>query len=126
MPHTPTTMKPRSLRHRLEKAAKVLIFIQKHTPDVNCTLDVDKGAHGQIIIDFAEAGVSQSKLVALGKELESKGYNFTKRSCPWLGQTTYLGRADDKPNVAITLPMTKDRLAINEDSPEVAYSFANA
>jgi hypothetical protein len=119
-------MKPRILRHCLEKAAKVLVFVQKHTPDVDCTLDEDKGASGQVILNFEGISVHQGKMIDLGKDLESKGYRFTKRKNPWLGQTTYQGRADDKPNIVITVPMTKDRLAINEESPEVSYSFAKA
>ncbi len=119
-------MKPRSLRHRLEKAAKLLVIIQKHTPDVDCRLDEDKGTDGHLVADFTDSGMSRSKMVALGKELESKGYRFTEKKSPWLGQTTYQGKADEKPTVVLTQPITKDRLAINEDSPEHPYTFANA
>lgn len=118
-------MKPRSLRHHLEKAAKILVLIQKHTPDVNCTLDEDKGTHGCVIVDIDGTGTSRSDMINLGKELEHKGYRFTKRKSPWLGKTTYQGKADDKPNVLLTHPMAKDRLAINEETPEQSYSFAN-
>jgi hypothetical protein len=119
-------MKPRSLRHCLEKAAKVLVFIQKHTPNVNCTLDEDRGKDGCIIVDIDGTDTSRSEMINLGKDLESNSYRFTKRKSPWLGKITYLGKADDKPNVVLTHPMAKDRLAINEDTPEQSYSFANA
>ena len=119
-------MKPRSLRHSLEKAAKILVIIQKHTPDVECTHDELKGDSGYLMLDFAGSGMSRNKMVALGKDLESKGYRFTEKKSPWLGQITYLGRADDKPTVVMTLPIVKDRVGINEDLPEAAYSFAKA
>ncbi|KRP37172.1 MAG: hypothetical protein ABS34_04035 [Opitutaceae bacterium BACL24 MAG-120322-bin51] len=114
-------MKPRSLRHRLEKAAKALVLIHKWTPNADCILDEDKGEHGHLILKFDDG--DNSKMNALGKDLESKGYRFRVKNSPWLGQVTYIGKADDKPAIVITLPMTKDRLAINEDSPEQPYSF---
>ena len=114
-------MKPRSLRHRIEKSAKALVVIQKHTPNVDCTLDEDKGEHGHLILKFDDG--DSSKMNALGKDLESKGYCFKVRRSPWLGQITYLGKADEKPSIVMTRPSTKDRLAINEDSPEQPYSF---
>jgi hypothetical protein len=119
-------MKARSLRHRLEKASKLLVVIQKHTPDVDCRLDEDKGENGYTIVDFTASGISRSKIIELGKDLESKGYKFTEKKSPWLGQTTYTGRLDDKGTIVLTLPLTKDRLGINEDAPERAYSFADA
>lgn len=119
-------MKARSLRHRLEKASKLLVIIQKHIPDVDCRLDEDKGDNGHVIADFNGSGVSRSKMVALGKELEGKGYRFLEKKSPWLGQITYQGKAEDKATIIITLPITKDRLGINEDAPERPYSFANA
>ncbi len=118
-------MKPRSLRHRLEKSAKALVIIQKHTPEVDCTLDENKGEYGHLILNFESSDISQSKIVALGKDLENKGYRFKEKKSPWLGQTTYLGKADEKPSIVITLPIMKDRLAINEDSPEQPYSFSS-
>lgn len=114
-------MKPRSLRHRLEKAAKALVLIHKHTPNVDCLLDEDKGEHGHLILKYDDG--DSSKMVALGKDLESKGYRFKVKKSPWLGQVTYLGKAEDKPSVVITRPISKDRIAINEDSPELPYSF---
>jgi len=114
-------MKPRSLRHRLEKAAKALVIIQKHTPNVDCTVDEDKGEHGHLVLKYDEG--DPKKMAALGKDLESKGYSFKVKKSPWLGQITYLGKAEDKPSIVLTRPITKDRLAINEDSPEVPSSF---
>ena len=114
-------MKPRSLRHRLEKAAKALVLVQKHTPNVHSLLDEDKGEHGHLILKYDDGDAS--KMTALGKDLESKDYQFRVKKSPWLGQVTYLGKADDKTSIIITRPITKDRLAINEDSPEQPYSF---
>ena len=119
-------MKPRSLRHRLEKSAKALVIIQKHAPDVDCILDENKGELGHLILNFADSGISQSKIIALGKDLEHKGYHFKEKKSPWLGQTTYLGKANEKPSIVITLPIVKDRIAINEGAAEQPYSFSKA
>ncbi|MFT5623081.1 MAG: hypothetical protein ACI9FZ_001009 [Bacteroidia bacterium] len=114
-------MKPRSLRHCIEKAAKALVLIHKWSPNVDCLLDEDKGEHGHLILKFVDG--ESSKMAALGKDLENKGYRFRVKKSPWLGQVTYLGKADDKTAIVMTLPITKDRIAINEDSPEQPYSF---
>ena len=119
-------MKPRSLRHRLEKASKLLVIVQKHTPDVNCVVDEDKGENGHLILDFAGTGMSRGKMVALGKDLEGRGFVFMEKKSPWLGQITYTGRAGEKPTVVLTLPIHKDRLAINEEAPEKPYKFSQA
>lgn len=119
-------MKARSLRHRLEKAAKLLVIIQKHIPDVDCRLDEDKGEHGHLIIDFTGSNTGRTAIIALGNDLEGKGYRFMEKKSPWLGQTTYTGKSDDKSTVVLTLPLSKDRLEINEDSPARSYSFKNA
>lgn len=118
-------MKARSLRHRLEKAAKLLVIIQKHTPDVDCRLDEDKGEHGHLIVDFQGTNTNPNKVTALGKDLEVKGYRFTEKKSAWLGQINYQGKSDDKITVVLTLPITKDRMNINQDTPERAYSFAD-
>ncbi len=73
-------MKPRSLRHRLEKAAKALVLIHKWTPNVNCLLDQDKGEHGHLILKFDDG--DSSKMAALGKDLENKGYRFRVKNSP--------------------------------------------
>lgn len=118
-------MKPRSLRHRLEKASKLLVIVQKHTPEVNCVVDEDKGQNGHLILDFAGTGMSRGKMVALGKDLEGRGYRFSEKTSAWLGQITYTGKADDKPTIVLTLPIHKDRLAINEAAPEKPFSFSD-
>jgi hypothetical protein len=115
-------MKPRSLRHRLEKAAKALVLVHKYTPNVDCILDEDKGECGHLILKFDDGGDS-SKMTKLGKELESKGYKFKVKKSPWLGQVTYFGKAEDRSSIVMMRPITKDRLAINENSPEQPYSF---
>lgn len=118
-------MQPRSLRHRLEKASKLLVIVQKHAPEVSCVIDEEKGREGHLILDFAGTGMSRSKMNNLGKDLESRGYSFTEKKSPWLGQTTYTGRANEKPTVVLSVPINKDRLAINEETPERAYRFAD-
>jgi hypothetical protein len=114
-------MNPRSLRHRFEKAAKILVLIQKHTPKVDCMLDTDKGENGHLILQFDDG--DSNKMAALGKELENKGYRFKVKKSPWLGQLTFLGKAKDKPSIILTRPISKDRLAINEGASEQPYSF---
>jgi len=118
-------MNPRSLRHRLEKISKLLVSVQKHTPEVRCMIHEEKGECGHMVIDFAGSGMSRSKMNALGKDLEGKGYKFTEKKSPWLGQITYTGRDSEKPTVLFTLPIVKDRLAITEEAIEKAYSFAS-
>jgi hypothetical protein len=119
-------MNPRNLRHRLEKAAKLLVIVQKHTPGVNCVIDEEKGSHGHLILDFVDTGESRAKMNALGKDLESRDYKFTEKKSPWLGQTTFTGRADDKTTIVLTVPMNIDRLAINDQAPEKAVSFSES
>lgn len=119
-------MKARHLRHRLEKAAKLLVIIQKHVPEADCRVDEDKGESGHLVVDFTGSGIDPRCMVELGKDLESKGYHFTQKRSPWLGQTAYQGVAAEKTTVVLTQPITKDRIGINEDSPETAYSFKNA
>lgn len=119
-------MKPRNLRHRLERSAKALVTIQKHTPDVDCIFDENKGEFGHLIVNFDGRSISQIKIIALGKDLEHKGYRFKAKKCPWLGQITYLGKADEKPSIVLNLPIVKDRLAINEAATEQPYSFSQA
>jgi len=77
-------------------------------------------------VDFQGSGTNRSKIVSLGKDLENKGYKFTEKKSPWLGQTTYLGKEDDKSSIVLTLPIAKNRMNINEDEPERAYSFTEA
>ena len=119
-------MKPRKLRHRLEKVAKLLVIVQKHTPEVGCVIDEGKGDGGHLILDFAGSGMSRSKMNALGKDLEGKGYKFAEKKSPWLGQTTYTGRANEKPTIVLTVPVNIDRLAINDQAPEQPYRFGDA
>lgn len=118
-------MKARQLRHRLEKAAKLLVSVQKHTPEVHCNFDADKGSEGHLVLDFAQSGTSRSKMIALAKELESRDYKFTEKKSPWLGQITYTGRSEEKPTILFTLPIKQDRVAINEPAIEKEYLFKN-
>lgn len=114
-------MNPRNLRHRLEKAAKLLVLVQKQIPEVNCLFDADKGENGHLILDFTAS--EATLLQGLGKDLEGRGYRFTRKRKPWLGQITYTGRSEGKPATVLTIPIHKDRLSIDEENPEEAHSF---
>ncbi len=116
-------MNPRSLRHRLEKAAKLLVTVQKHCPEAHCVIDEDKGENGHLVVESANTGDNLSKIRALGQDLEGKGYRFIEKRNPWLGQITYTGRSEGKPTAVLSLPIHKDRLAIHKDSPVHEYSF---
>lgn len=116
-------MNPRSLRHRLEKIAKLLVIVQKYTSEANCVVDQDKGREGHLVVDLADIPGREPKLAALGKALEDRGYHFTEKKSFWLGQITYTGRTDDKPTIVLSMPITIDRLAINDEAPETPYLF---
>lgn len=116
-------MNPRSLRHRLEKVAKLLVIVQKYTSEASCVVDQDKGREGHLIVDLADISGRESKLTDLGKALESRGYHFTEKKSPWLGQITYTGRTDDKPTIVLSVPINIDRLAISDEAPETPYIF---
>lgn len=116
-------MKPRSLRHRLEKTAKLLVIVQKHAPEVHCQIDPDRGADGSLLLDFDGGGESLAKLQSLGRDLEARGYCFTQKRSPWLGQITYTGRCETKPTLIGTLPIQKDRLSIEGEFPEKPHLF---
>ncbi len=83
----------------------------------------DKGDNGHLVVDFAGTGMSMTKMHALGKDLEGRSYQFTEKRSPWLGQITYTGRADGKPTVLLTVPINKDRVAVDVESPETPFSF---
>jgi hypothetical protein len=119
-------MNPRCLRHRLEKAAKILVTIQKHLPSADCALDAEKGENGHIQISFVNNPVSPNKFKALGEDLESKGYIFTEKLLPWIGQVSFKGKAADMPSVVMTLPAMQDRLQITLETPVRPYTFAKA
>jgi hypothetical protein len=118
-------MKPRHLRHRLEKAAKLLVVIQKHVAEVDCHLNEDKGENGHLVADFTNSDIDPRKMIALGRDLENKGYQFTQKKSPWLGQISFHGVSNDKTTVVLSQTISKDRLAINEDSPATSYTFKN-
>lgn len=87
--------------------------------------DEDKGEHGHLVVDFEASDNDRKKLHLLGKDLENKGYTFLEKKSPWLGRTTYTGRAKEKPTIVITLPITKDRLAVSEGATERPFSFGD-
>ena len=116
-------MKPRTLRHRLEKAAKLLVLIQKHVPEVSCQWDEARSDHGVLILDFTDSGMSRTKLRQLGEDLEARGYQFTHSKSPWLGQETYSCKAPDKTQIVLSLPIVKNRLSVDQGTTQTPYQF---
>lgn len=112
-------MKPRNLRHRLEKTAKLLVIVQKHMPDVSCQFADDKGDHGHLMMRLPMGGDPAK----LGKDLESKGFSFTRTRNPWLGAITYRGSKDDQPDVIIEVEIQADRLNPSREIAPVPHSF---
>ena len=118
-------MIPRSLRHRFEKAAKLLVIVQKHAPDVDCRLDEDRGDNGTLIVNFSSNPMNLAEMDKLGRDLEGRGYRFKAKNCTWLGQKAYTGKATDKPDVILTLPSARDRVTIDEQPQERPHSFGS-
>jgi hypothetical protein len=112
-------MKPRNLRHRLEKTARLLVTVQKYLPEVDCRFDDLQGDHGCLMVRLPRGG----NPVELGKDLEGKGMRFTRVHKPWLGVITYRGVKEDQPHVIIEVETVADRLYRgNENKPE-PWSF---
>ncbi|WP_309385576.1 hypothetical protein [Cerasicoccus frondis] len=112
-------MKPRNLRHRLEKAAKLLVIVQKHHPDVLCQFADDKGQDGHLMVRLPLGG-DPSKL---GGDLESKGFAFTKARSPWLGAEIYRGAKEGQPRVIIEVEIPANRLSRGPEVAELPFSF---
>lgn len=112
-------MKPRNLRHRLEKTAKLLVIVQKHLPDCDCRFAEDKGREGHLVVHLGNSDNSQK----LGADLESKGFSFTKMHNPWLGLITYKGTKGDQPSVIIEAETTADRLYRGAETSAESFSF---
>lgn len=112
-------MKPRNLRHRLEKAAKLLVIVQKHLPEVLCQFADDKGEHGHLMVRLPLGGDPRK----LGADLESRGFAFTHTRSPWLGAEIYRGSKDDQPKVVIEVEIPANRLSRGEDRAEQAFRF---
>ncbi|WP_309397189.1 hypothetical protein [Cerasicoccus maritimus] len=112
-------MKPRNLRHRLEKAAKLLVVVQKYHPEVLCQFADDKGDNGHLMIRLPLGG-DPSKL---GSELEGKGYAFTKARSPWLGAEIFRGSKSGQPRVIIEVEIPANRLSRGPEIAELPHSF---
>lgn len=112
-------MKPRNLRHRLEKAAKILVTVQKHHPDVQCQFADDKGEDGHLMVKLPLGG-DPSKL---GADLEGKGWQFTRMRSPWLGAEIYRGGKGGQPRVIIEVEIPANRLSRGPEVAEVPISF---
>ena len=112
-------MKPRNLRHRLEKSAKLLVIIQKYLPDSVCRFAEENGREGHLIVHLNSGDDPQK----LGADLESKGFAFTRMHNPWLGLITYKGEKNDQPSVIIETETTADRLYRGSETASEAHSF---
>lgn len=118
-------MKPRSLRHRLEKASKLLVIIQKHIPEVSTRFADSSGIAGQVVVSGNHSNAGREAIRKLGKELESKGYSFKRTKNRWLGITTIHGKKEERPDIVIELETPMDRLNHAEESKSEAYSFSD-
>ncbi|MGF1449162.1 MAG: hypothetical protein ACFB20_07060 [Opitutales bacterium] len=116
-------MKPRSLRHRLEKSAKLLWQIQKHHADADAFFNPERGEHGQVILDFERQFQPPDWAGKLGGELEGKGYAFTRTLNPWLGECTLRGRREGQPDVIFQLGCPIDRSSVTGETRNEPWSF---
>ncbi|MGE9295395.1 MAG: hypothetical protein ACQKBV_03820 [Puniceicoccales bacterium] len=114
-------MKARNLRHRLEKAAKLLVTVQKHLPDVTCQFADDKGENGHLMVRLPLGGDASK----LGADLEGRGFAFTRARSPWLGAEIYRGTKEDQPRIIIEVEIPANRLSRGPEIAELAYSFKN-
>ncbi|MEO0795468.1 MAG: hypothetical protein AAFX93_09910 [Verrucomicrobiota bacterium] len=111
-------MKPRNLRHRLEKTAKLLVIVQKHLPDVACQFADDKGENGHLMIRLPLGGDPTK----LGSDFEGRGFVFTRTRSPWLGADIFRGTKPDQPRVIIEVEIPANRLSRVPDH-EQEFSF---
>ncbi|MGF1482975.1 MAG: hypothetical protein ACFBZ8_01275 [Opitutales bacterium] len=116
-------MKPRSLRHRLEKSAKLLWQIQKHHAEATTHFNPERGEQGLVVIDFEKMLQLPDWAAKLGIDLESKGYVFTKTLNPWLGECTVRGRREAQPDVIFQLACPIDRSSVTGETRNEPYSF---
>jgi len=115
-------MKARNLRHRLEKAAKLLVIVQKHLPDVACQFADDKGESGHLMVRLPLGGDPSR----LGADLESRGFTFTRARSPWLGAEIYRGAKEEQPQVIIELEIPANRLSRSPDISPQPFTFKAA
>lgn len=112
-------MTPRNLRHRLEKAAKLLVTVQKHLPNARTQFIDDRGTAGQLVLFTADI----PEMHRLGGELESKGFQFTRTHNPWLGVIRYRGEKAEQPTVIIEIETIADRLYRAVEPKPEPFSF---
>lgn len=112
-------MKPRNLRHRLEKASKLLVTVQKYLPDASCRFADEQGEEGHLIVHLSRG----TDITKLGLELEGKGFNFSKFHSPWLGVITYKGAKPEQPSVILEVEIVADRLYQGEQVAAEDFSF---
>lgn len=112
-------MIPRNLRHRMEKAAKLLVIVQKHLPDSTCRFADEQGSDGHLIVHLPRGGDGSK----LGADLEGKGFTFTHARNPWLGLITYKGTKTEQPTVIIEIETAADRLYRSENVTSEPFSF---
>lgn len=116
-------MKPRNLRHRLEKASKLLVVIQKHLPDVETSFAEEKGEHGEIVVSCGDAYNPPKELPKLGRDLENKGFTFQRTDTPWLGLRTFRAKKESQPNIVLQLATQTDRSALAEETGPQPFTF---
>jgi len=116
-------MKPRNLRHRLEKAAKLLVLVQKHLPDADVQYAEAKAEHGELVVSCGDAYSPPENFPKLGRDLESRGFSFRRTDTPWLGLRTWRGKKDSQPDVVLQLAIQTDRSALSSDSGPHPFSF---
>jgi len=116
-------MKPRELRHRLEKSAKLLVTIQKHLPDVEARFADDKAEAGQVIVSTHQLASSEAHISKLGVDLENKGYKFKKMTNKWLGNIIYQGYKPGQPDLLIEVETHVNRFNHAEDGRAQPFSF---
>ena len=116
-------MYPRSLRHRLEKLAELLVTVQKFSPEIVCMIHEEKGEGGQLVVDYSSLKASLQPMQAPDSYLENRDYGFREKRSPRPGQTTYTGKNSGKSTILLTRPIERDRLAINHERDETPFRF---
>jgi hypothetical protein len=116
-------MKPRSLRHRLEKSAKLLWLVQRHQADADALYNPDRGEHGQVVVALNGELQPPAWMTKLGADLESRGYAFTETRNPWLGERTLRGKREDQPDCIFQLSCPIDRSSPTGESSSEPFSF---
>ncbi len=103
----------------MEKAAKLLVIVQKYLPDAACRFADEQGDDGHLIVHLQRGGDGAK----LGVDLEGKGFVFTRSRNPWLGLITYKGVKTEQPTVVIEVETAADRLYHGSETAPEKFSF---